>query len=117
MTLYATIEIPEDTTLPPHCADLQSLMKKLAQALMTCAQHNTLVSEAPRVCVTEFDPTPICGACAAPLLTSGKCSSPNCKFGRIAQRKPAKALGRTIPARLLAQRLGVKLGSQLKAHA
>ena len=113
MTLYATIDMPEDTTLPPHCPDLQTLTKKLAAVLLHCIVGNTLLPEMPRILVTHFDPAPICGACAAPLLHTGKCSSINCKFGGVNQRKPnvKGAPGRMIPARLLAVP-GLKVAAQ-----
>lgn len=110
MTLYATIELPDDSTLPNHCPDLDSLLKKLSQSLMTTTLNNLLVTEDPKICVAHFNPAPICGACAAPLTPQGRCSSVNCAFGKLPQRKPT--------AKTLAGRLGVKLGSQIKAsHA
>lgn len=112
MTLYVTIDLPEDTTHTDHCPDLRELAKLVEVKLLELLCRNLKFYELPKVTVSAFDPAPICGACAAPLLHTGKCSSVNCKFGRVNQRKPARAQGRMIPERLL-KTPGLKVASQL----
>lgn len=106
MTLYATIELPEGTRHTQHCPDTQTLTKRLASALLHAAVTSTLSPEIPRVTVTQYDPQPICGHCAAPLKPSGACSNSGCKFGKLTQRKPT--------AKELARKTGTRLASTLK---
>lgn len=106
MTLYATIELPEETTLPAHCPDMQTLTRRLAAAIQHAALVSTISPMTARVTVTHHEPPLICGSCAAPLLPSGRCSSRNCAFGRVQQDKGAKHLLATVP--------GLKPASKLK---
>lgn len=106
MTLHATIEMPEGSQFTTHCPDLQSLTKRLSSAILHGVVTSTHSPEIPRVTVTHFDTSPICGHCAAPLKPSGACSNPNCGLGKLKQRKPS--------AKALARATGTKLASTLK---
>lgn len=107
MKLFATIELSDSVELPAHCPDSATLLKKIEFAIFRAIYGNTRSSEHPRVEVTTQEPAMICGSCCAPLLPPGACSSRNCSFGRISQRKPtARRLAATVP--------GVRLGSTLK---
>lgn len=106
MTLHATIELPEGSCYTTHCPDLQSLTKRLSSSLLHAVVTSTHAPELPRVTVTHFDTSPICGHCAAPLKPSGACSNPACGLGRLRQRKPT--------AKELARKTGTRLASTLK---
>lgn len=113
-TLYARIEIPEDSFFSAHCPDMQHLQRQISAAILTATVTNTISPELPKVCVTHFNPAPICGHCCAPLLESGRCSSTNCMFGRIRQRKPSASEQSATARRIAKTTPGVKLGSTLK---
>ena len=113
VTLYARIELPEDTRHTAHCPDLQNLTRQISAAILSATISNTISPELPKVCVTSFNPAPICGHCCAPLLDSGRCSSPNCMFGRIRQRKPTQSEQAAAARRIVNTTPGVKLGSTL----
>ena len=102
MTIHATIEVAEGTEYTAHCPNLQSLTARLASALTHAMISSTISQETPRVMVSHFDATPICGHCAAPLLASGACSNRQCSFGRVTPGK--------ISARALAKAAGIKTG-------
>ncbi len=104
MKIFLTLELADDTKLPTHCPDINELVKKLTADLAHSALVNTVAHDAPRVTPSFYPPT--CSRCAAPLLPSGACSSPNCPVGRQPERKPsARRLAATVP--------GVRLGSTL----
>ena len=104
----------EDTRHSAHCPDLQNLTRQISAAILTATITNTISPELPKVCVTHFNPAPICGHCCAPLLDSGRCSSTNCMFGRIRQRKPSAGERAATAQRIATTTPGVKLGSTLK---
>ena len=107
MNISASIELPDEVELSGHCLDIRELGKKIEFAIFRTIYTNTRASEQPTVRVTFGETAMICGSCAAPLLPSGACSSRNCDFGRISQRKPsAKSLTARVP--------GVRLASTLK---
>lgn len=105
MTLLFSVELPESTKLTTHCPDYHTLNRKIQNGIFQACVVNTTAAELPRV--TRLEDGEICQRCAAPLLPSGACSSPNCPVGRQPFRKPTPGqLARSVP--------GVKLGSSLK---
>jgi len=105
MTLLFCVQLPENTKLTTQCPDYHTLNRKIQNGIFQAVVVNTTAPELPRV--TRLGDGDICQRCAAPLLPSGACSSPNCPVVRQPFRKPtAGQLARTIP--------GVKLGYALK---